>query len=156
MTVMTQVEVLEATIEDKTVIRRLLELYQHDFSELDGADVDNYGSYGYLYLDHYWTEESRRPFLFRAHGHWAGFALIALGDPNDVREFFVLRKYRRRGIGQAVARLLFERFPGAWQTRQIAGNVAATKFWRQAIPVEFEEGPMEGGLVQRFVIAGER
>ena len=149
---MTQVEVLEAQLDDKAVIRRLLELYQHDFSELDGADVDDHGSYGYPYLDHYWTEDSRRPFLLRVDGHWAGFALIALGDPNDVREFFVLRKYRRRGIGQDAARFLFERFPGAWQVRQIAENVAATKFWRRAIPVEFEEGPLDNGLVQRFTV----
>ena len=31
-------------------------------------------------------------------------------------------------------------------------NAGATKFWRQAIPVAFEESPNPEGPVQRFVI----
>jgi predicted acetyltransferase len=151
---MSQVAVIEAQLDQKAVIRHLLELYLHDFSELDGNEVDEHGLYGYRYLDHYWTENDRRPFLFLVDGRWAGFALIRLGDPNDVAEFFVLRKYRRRGIGNVAARDLFQRFPGAWQVRQIATNVAATTFWRQAIPVPYEEHMTENGPVQRFVVGG--
>jgi predicted acetyltransferase len=32
-------------------------------------------------------------------------------------EFFVLRKYRRQGIGRTAAVELFERFPGPWRVR---------------------------------------
>ena len=150
----TGVEVIEAHLNDKMVMRNLLELYQHDFSEFDGAELNERGLYGYRYLDNYWIDDDRRPFLFRVDGHWAGFGLVRLGDPNDVAEFFVLRKYRRRGIGKIAARHLFERFPGAWQVRQNPANVAATAFWRQAIPVEFVEHVTETGPVQHFVIAG--
>jgi predicted acetyltransferase len=151
---MTHVDVVEAQLDHKMVIRHLLELYQHDFSELDGSDVDDHGLYGYRYLDHYWTEDDRRPFLFLVDGRWAGFALVRLGDPNDVAEFFVLRKHRRHGIGKAAARDLFRRFPGAWQVRQVATNLAATTFWRDTIPVPFDEHLTENGPVQRFVIGG--
>jgi predicted acetyltransferase len=143
---------MEARLEDKVVMRHLLELYLHDFSELDGSEVDDHGLYGYRYLDHYWTEDDRRPFLFLVDGRWAGFALIRLGNPNDIAEFFVLRKYRGRGIGKMAARDLFGRFPGAWQVRQIATNLSATTFWRRTIPVPFEEHLTENGPVQRFVI----
>jgi predicted acetyltransferase len=153
---MTTVEVIEAQLDAKVVLRHLLELYLHDFSELDGGDVDEHGLFGYRYLDHYWTEENRRPFLFRVDGRWAGFALIRLGDPNDMTEFFVLRRFRRRGVGTAAARELFGRFLGAWQVRQIAANVAASAFWRRTIPVEFEEHRTEDGPVQRFVVTGPR
>jgi predicted acetyltransferase len=148
----TSVEVVEAAIVEKPILSRLLELYQHDFSEYVDADVDAHGLYGYQYLDHYWTEPDRHPFLFRADGRWAGFALVRAGTPHDMAEFFVMRKYRRGGIGKEAARTLFARFPGDWQVRQERGNGAATLFWRKAIPVAFEEGTTESGPVQRFSI----
>lgn len=37
------VQIVEATIEDKPVLRRLLELYLYDFSQFDGSDVDEHG-----------------------------------------------------------------------------------------------------------------
>ena len=150
--VATSVEVVEAAIAEKSVLSRLLELYQHDFSEYVDADVDAHGRYGYQYLDHYWTEPDRHPFLFRVDGRWAGFALVRAGTPHDMAEFFVMRKYRRLGVGVQAARALFARFPGEWQVRQVKQNGAATIFWREAIPVGFEEGATESGPVQRFSI----
>ena len=50
------------------------------------------------------------PFAVRADGHTAGFVLVnrwsALDQPLDyaVAEFFVLRKYRRAGVGTCSAR----------------------------------------------------
>lgn len=49
-------ELIEATVDDKPVVRRLLELYLHDFSEFSGQDLNDHGEYGYRYLDHYWTD----------------------------------------------------------------------------------------------------
>jgi predicted acetyltransferase len=87
-----EVQVRRASEGERTVVRRLLELYQHDFSEFDGRDLNTHGEYGYRYLDHYWTETDRHPFLFTADGRWAGFALVRSGPPADMSEFFVLRK----------------------------------------------------------------
>jgi predicted acetyltransferase len=144
------VEVIAATLDDKPVLGRLAQLYIHDFSEFVGADVDADGLYAFPWLDAYWTEPDRQPFLFRVDGHWAGFALVRVGKPHDMAEFFVMRKYRRSGVGRMAARNLFERFPGAWQVRQERTNPAATRFWHTAIPVAFEEGITERGPVQRF------
>ena len=116
--------------------------------------MDADGRYGYRLLDAYWTDPTRRPFLVRVDGHLAGFALVRTGDPHDMAEFFVMRKYRRSGVGIDAARAVFARFPGPWQTRQQFENVGATKFWRQAIPVGFEEAENDEGPVQRFVIDG--
>jgi hypothetical protein len=41
----------------------------------------------------------RKAFLFRVNGAWAGLALVFIGEPRDVAEFFVMQKYRRHGIG---------------------------------------------------------
>ncbi len=48
-------------------------------------------------------------------------------------EFFVLRRYRQMGVGQRAAHLLFDRFRGSWEVREVPKNSAATAFWRKAI-----------------------
>jgi len=148
----TDVRVDPASASERDVVARLLELYAHDFSERNGADVGDDGTYGYRYLDAYWSEPDRHPFLFRVDGRLAGFALVRTGPPIDMAEFFVLRKYRRGGIGTDAARAVFARFPGEWQVRQQWENTGAIDFWRRAIPVAFDEGATDEGPVQRFVM----
>jgi len=50
-----------------------------------------------------------------------------------IDEFFVLRKYRRRGVGAHVARTVFDRFPGHWEVSELRENTAAQAFWRRVI-----------------------
>jgi predicted acetyltransferase len=146
------VEVVEAGLVNKPVIARLLELYQYDFTEFEDADVDEHGLFGPGSLDRYWAEVDRHPFLLRVDGKWAGFALVRAGDPHDMAEFFVMRRYRREGIGTEFARTLFARFPGRWQVREIQRNEPAQAFWRRAIPVPFDEDEWERGPMQRFTV----
>ena len=47
---MREVLITLAKVEEKSILRHLLELYQHDLSSLDGADLDAYGLYNYPYL----------------------------------------------------------------------------------------------------------
>jgi predicted acetyltransferase len=69
-------------------------------------------------------------------------------------EFFVMRKYRRAGIGTQSARLVFARFPGSWEVRQVEANVTASEFWRSVIPVPFQEEVRDGRPVRHFTIDG--
>ena len=134
------IEVTPATVDERLILRHLLELYQYDFSEFDDADLNPFGLYDYPYLDHYWTEPERSPFLVRVDGNLAGFALVGrynyltgLKDNWVMAEFFILRKYRHQGIGEHVARFIFAQFPGDWQVGQIKENAPATAFWRKVI-----------------------
>jgi predicted acetyltransferase len=140
----------EANEDDRVVLRRLVELYRYDFSEFDQADVGFHGEFGYRYLDHYWTESDRQPFLFRVDNNWAGFALVREIPPYDMAEFFVMRKYRRVGVGGRMAMDLFDRFPGTWQIRQQLDNPAATAFWRRVIPHPYVERTTAQEIVQEF------
>ncbi len=149
---MARIEIVPPTVELKPVLARLLELYAHDFSPYSGADVDDQGIYGYEYLDAYWTEPERHPFLLRVEGKWAGFALVRAGDPTDMAEFFVMRKYRRSGVGSDFARAVFARFPGRWQVREMRANEPAIAFWARAIPVPFTDAEWSGGPMQLFAI----
>jgi predicted acetyltransferase len=125
---------------EKPILRQLLELYQYDFSEFDGSDLGPLGVYDYPYLDHYWVESERAPYLVRVDGNLAGFVLIArhnyftgLNDHWALFEFFILRKYRHQGIGEHVACFIFSRYQGSWQVAQITENMPATQFWRKVI-----------------------
>ncbi len=88
----------------------------------------------------YWTEPDRHPLLVRVDGKWAGFVLVkrgseVSGDANvwDVAEFFIVRRYRRRGIGMSVAHEVWRRFPGRWEVRVMEANLTAREFWQRAI-----------------------
>jgi predicted acetyltransferase len=70
------VEIKDAPIEQKHVLRQLMQLYLYDFSEIDGSDVSESGEFPYRWLDNYWTESERSPFLVYSDGHIAGFALV--------------------------------------------------------------------------------
>ncbi len=147
-------------------MRQLMELYQYDFSEFDGADIGPMGLYDYPYLDHYWVEAGRTPFLVRVDGKLAGFVLVSrynyltgCQDAWVMSEFFIMRKYRLRGVGEHVARWVFDHHPGAWQVSEIPENKAAIIFWRKVIGRythdNFEEFTPDNeywhGLVQSFI-----
>ncbi len=134
------IELTKATLAEKPALANLLELYLHDFTEYDGADVGPEGRFGYDYLDAYWTEETRTPLLVRVDGKLAGFGLLKRGSTllNDadimhVSEFFIMRKYRRRGVGSETARRMFDLFPGRWEVSEMAANLPAQAFWRKVI-----------------------
>jgi predicted acetyltransferase len=147
------VEVVEASRAQQPVLANLLELYQYDFTEFDAVDVNDAGRFGSPFLDVYWDEPDRHPFLLRVDGKWAGAALVRAGRPNDMAEFFVMRKYRGGGVGTQFARDLFARFAGEWTVRELETNTPAQAFWRRAIPVAFEEEAWAKGPMQRFTIA---
>ncbi len=162
-----QVEVVLATQEQKPILAQLLELYIHDFSELLDIDVGEDGKFGYPRLASYWNVPDSHPFLVRVAGKFAGFVLIRRESNGasanwDVAEFFVVRAYRRRGIGCEIAHQVWRRFPGAWQVRVLESNVAALQFWSRAIskflahPIEPVRVQKEGQRWQYFSFCSEK
>ncbi|QNK55135.1 GNAT family N-acetyltransferase [Paenibacillus sp. PAMC21692] len=125
--------------DQKSSLRNLLELYKYDFSDFEPDDVNENGLYEYRYLDHYWTEEGRHPFFIRVDGKLAGLALIReIGTKDNQKifsmaEFFVMKKYRKRGVGQSVSNELFNTFRGKWKIAQVEENTPAQIFWRKTI-----------------------
>jgi predicted acetyltransferase len=157
------VEVLSALITDKPIIQRMMELYQYDFSEFENIDLNEHGYFGYLYLDYYWVEADRHPFLVRVNAKLAGFVLVNQdtylpGSQYSVAEFFILRKYRKHGIGRQVAFHIFDSFCGRWEIHQVHTNKVAQQFWRSVIRAytenNYTETVMEDeawtGIVQCF------
>lgn len=139
------VVLVEAPPSAEPLLERLIQLYAYDFSEIMPSDVDELGVFaGGTALAKCWTEPWRHAYLIRtapaAEGRIAGFAILdersrLTGDPDvaDVAEFFVLRRYRRQGVGIVAAAAAFALFPRRWEVRQTAANAPATAFWRRAI-----------------------
>jgi len=133
-------EVITATSEQESILANLLQLYAHDFSEFFDLKLGPDGRFSYDELPLYWRESNRHPFLIKVDGNLAGFALVkreseVSGDKNiwDVAEFFVVRGYRRHGIGTAAAHKLWRQFPGRWEVRVMQINDSARYFWAHAI-----------------------
>ena len=129
-----QVELMDAS-GHKAAVTNLNQLYLYDFVEFADADVNQAGLYTSAYLDAYWFEEDRHPFLICVGGRFAGFALVRrhAEGKHSIAEFFAMRKYRRKGIGERAATQVYARFPGRWTVHQMASNPGAQAFWRKTI-----------------------
>ncbi len=154
-----KIDIVAAPAEDFAVVSNLFQLYAYDMSEFMGFDVGPAGSFGLPQsLWNYWggaagtgelhwpAEWRGHPFLVRADDKLAGFALVRRlsEDHLDMGEFFILRKYRRTGLGAHVACAMFDRFPGAWEVRELPPNLAAQAFWRKIIS-DYTNGQFEEG-----------
>lgn len=154
------IELAHISIDEKPILRNLMQLCFHDYSEFNNEDVGPYGLFNYKYLDYYWTESDRFAYFVKVEGKLAGFALgmhnrLVDGDNlNILSEFFILRKYRRKGIGMKTAHRLFSKYSGKWSIVQEEDNYPAQTFWRKVINEytkgNFTESQQEKGPVQEF------
>lgn len=134
---MSQPDVRIAALADRLPIQRMLELYQHDLSDIWNQDLDSHGEYGYA-LDRYWDSEGFYPFVATVDGKYAGFALVnpavRIGTHGYwMDQFFVLKKYRHQGVGRLLAQSVFAALVGRWEVGQMPENRPAQVFWREVI-----------------------
>jgi predicted acetyltransferase len=150
---------------DRALLESLLQFYAYDLSADLGLVVGDDARFRTPSLDPYWKDPRCHPFLLRFEGELAGFALVQersrlTGDEQvrDLAEFFVMRRLRRKGVGEAAARSVFDRFGGRWEVRERRENAVAIAFWRRVIgrytQGRFEETMLDDdrwrGPVQRF------
>ena len=129
-------------IEQKSVFIQLMNLYLYDFTEYTNDDIDNHGYFfDYSRADGLWIDTKLHPFFIRVDDKLAGFMIIAnsgrkyINDENaqTILEFFVMKKYRRNGVGRFAARTAFDMFKGKWEVCQMQNNFPARKFWKSII-----------------------
>jgi len=135
-----RVELLPASLEQKPILDDLFQRYAHDFSELHPVELDGDGRFHYPHLDSYWLDPGRFPFFVTVNSQIAGFVLVQQGSQIsedrsvwDMAEFFVVRAHRRHGVGTAVARAVWTRFPGRWEVRVMQANRESLLFWSAAV-----------------------
>lgn len=131
------------------VVKNLLELYYYDFAEILKYEIGADGSYLAAFE---WSDDEPL-FLLYADGLPAGFAILSPGsridgrqDVWDVKEFFVIRRHRRSGLGSWLARQVWREHPGTWDVRVVEPNTGALAFWRRAV-AEAAGAPVEPSFV---------
>jgi ribosomal-protein-alanine N-acetyltransferase len=124
---------------DLPIVKNLVPYYIYDMSEYMGWPTKPDGRHdGCDGIEAYWSDPDKHAFILRCGKEPAGFVLLLEGGHGpeidySFTDFFVLRKFRHRGVGERIARQLFKRFPGRWQIDCLKDNKPAAIFWRTII-----------------------
>ncbi|MBN1644270.1 MAG: GNAT family N-acetyltransferase [Dehalococcoidales bacterium] len=137
-----------ASLKEKTIIHTLIQPYLFELSRFpdEHAEYGNKsGIYLYPYLDAYWQEKERLPYLLYSEGILAGFALVRKdGDHWEMAEFYIKPEFRRRGLGEYSAAVLFEKHFGLWKISYNKHNVASQNLWNK-LAIRFTKDDIKKG-----------
>ena len=153
-------QLIRAKEEHKEALANLIQFYIYDFSEFIKCDVEEDGKYKPYPLEDYWREDNDRfPYIIKQNDKYVGLVLVrfiesAGGNYFSIAEFFILKKYRREGIGKAVAARILDLHKGKWEVFQMEANEVAQIFWRKVIDDytkgNFSERIENGRRIQNF------
>ena len=125
------------------VLRNLFEHYLHDMAQWFEFDTELDGRYSYP-TNEVW-EKGYDVYFAYAESMPIGFGLVGSAESwtgnaamRDMDEFFVIRRYRRHGVGATFANHLWDQYPGDWLVRVLQGNLPAMPFWRGIIAARTE------------------
>jgi predicted acetyltransferase len=135
------IELEPAAPEEKLVLLRLMELYCYDYSEFLTWPLSETALFcNEQRFEERWADTAIDKYFLRVDGHLAGFVMVHHGsrlnedlDTCDIEEFFVMRGYRRQGVGKTVARRVFDLHHGRWEVRVMTQNENAQAFWRSVL-----------------------
>ncbi|MFZ6814366.1 GNAT family N-acetyltransferase [Undibacterium sp. Rencai35W] len=133
-----QVAICVATKADLYRIENMMQFYNYDFSEWHDIDLSETGLFRLQPKEAYWSQSNVKPFLIKMNDKLAGFAVIDDELTHDSSNynldyFFILRRYRGKGIAQAAIELLLNQFKGNWEIYSLRQNAIAEKFWRKIL-----------------------
>ena len=133
-------ELYEVSEKDKDIVFNLMQLYTYELSffedETTNFQLQENGLFKLSkYIDLYWIQEERHPYILKYDGQIAGFVLVRFNEDgmNEIAEFFVLNKYRKHGAGTFMANEMFKKFKGKWEIRTLLKNKQAQEFWRKVV-----------------------
>ena len=116
-------ELEKVAVADREILERLLQLELYDIGMEPGPDgLIDWGES----LDKFLGDPSCIPLFLKKHGQLAGFVLLKrdreLPGPdgkthtaaNLIEGFYVMRAYRRKGLGTRAMDLILRDYPGQW------------------------------------------
>lgn len=128
-------DLVEVQEKDKNIIYNLMQLYTYELSfyedEFTKFTMLDSGLYVMSkYLEKFWQEKNRHPYLLKCDDKLAGFVLYRYNEENinEISEFFVINKYRRMGAGTFMANKMFQLYKGKWEVRTLLKNERAQFF----------------------------
>ncbi|WP_346962309.1 GNAT family N-acetyltransferase [Clostridium sp.] len=131
-----EIKLEQVVIESRAKLENLVSIYLHDLSEFaDDLKINEDGKFEYDGLEIYFKSEDLTPYFITYQGEVAGFVLFNTGKyaPRDidyvVHELFLLKGFRKKGIGNAAIRILLDTYKGKYRIEQISSNKPAVNFW---------------------------
>jgi predicted acetyltransferase len=123
----------KASISDKRTIHKLIQPYLDEVSQFpddDPDETDEQGIYHYPYLDKYWQEATRFPYLLFRETALAGFALVSYYDGCwNMSEIYVLPEFRKLGVAFDCVAEIFQYHPGDWRIGFNKSNDPSRSLW---------------------------
>ena len=136
------IHIIPATLNNYPTIQNMARFYVYDMSEylgdLEGWELPEDGLYECLDFKKYFEAKDTHPFLIRKDKELVGFIIIdkkGSGETIDfnMAQFFILRKFKNKGIGRYIAKECFNKFKGTWEVMVMPGNKGAYQFWKNCI-----------------------
>ncbi|MBL8067847.1 MAG: hypothetical protein JNM28_05315 [Armatimonadetes bacterium] len=127
------------TGEDLQVLENLLQLYLHEASRFDPVEIGEDGKFDTSPFTKLLLTPEVDAYLVRIKGKIAGFAIVKPtfqgGEivARSLTDLFLLETYRGFGIGEEVARMVFDQSPGLWHLEIYGKHEEAAKFWAKVI-----------------------
>lgn len=137
-----KIALIPATIKEYPTIQNMARFFVYDMSEYSGSEkgweLPEDGLYECIDFKKYWETDAAFPFLIRYDNELAGFVIIDKKGSDssidfNVAQFFILRKFKNKGIGRYVAQQCFDKFRGSWEVMVMPSNSGAYCFWRSVI-----------------------
>lgn len=137
-----KLKLIQATLNDYSIIQNMARFYVYDMTEYmgfePGWEIPENGLYECIDFKKYWSDKDATPLLVHYENELVGFAIIdKKGSDTQVdynmAQFFILRKFKSKGVGRYVATACFSRFKGVWEIMVIPENKGAYSFWKSVV-----------------------
>lgn len=137
-----QIKLIPASLKEHPIIQNMGRFYVYDMSEFmgkeEGWEIPEDGLYECIDFKKYWEDKNSFPFIVKYKNEIAGFVIVDKKGSSaeidfNMAQFFVLRKFKNKGLGRYIAHECFKKFAGVWEVMVIPGNEGAYRFWRSTI-----------------------
>jgi predicted acetyltransferase len=158
-----EVQIINVDYAKKEILKNLMTLYLHDLSEFSNEININQesGLFEFDVFDLFFEKEGLTPFFIVHEKNVIGFILLQSGPYSNqefadyvLNSFFILKKYRRRGLGREACREFFNKFPGRYAIGQLLNNKPAILYWKniyKTFNIDFyEKEEIEEALIYQY------
>jgi predicted acetyltransferase len=130
-------ELIPASSEHLPLLGNLYQFYAYESSDWEQEDVEIDGRFyvSEAYLQLYWQRPDWSAQIILLDGFIAGFLLIERSDVPGVNalefaDLFILKKYRRQGIGRALVEQVIIASGRPWLVSYYQQDPLAVPFWQ--------------------------